>query len=51
MNFVDDVQVTYPKEGAMGLANVRPEVVRQATYEVFTDETGKKFHAWMRELD
>jgi len=46
-----EVNVAYPDERALGFANVRPDQVRQATYEVFTDEVGKKFHSYERPLD
>jgi hypothetical protein len=46
-----EVQVSYPDEKALGFANVRADQVRQATYEVFAVEVGKKFHSWDRPLD
>jgi len=46
-----EVQVSYPDEKALGFANVRADQVRQATYEVFAVEVGKKFHTWDRPLD
>ncbi len=41
---LEDVEVTYPEEKAIGFSNVRPEQVRQGTYELFAVEVGKKFH-------
>ena len=46
-----EVNVAYPDEKALGFTNVRPDQVRQATYEVFTVEVGKKFHSYERPLD
>ena len=46
-----EVKVAYPDEKAIGFANARADQVRQATYEVFATEVGKKFHAWDRPLD
>jgi hypothetical protein len=46
-----EVKVVYPDEKAIGFANTRADQVRQATYEVFAAEVGKKFHAWDRQLE
>jgi len=46
-----EVKVAYPDEKAIGFANARADQVRQATYEVFATEVGRKFHTWDRELD
>jgi len=46
-----EVKVAYPDEKAIGFANARADQVRQATYEVFATEVGKKFHSWDRPLD
>ncbi len=46
-----DVQVVYPEEGEIGFSNARPEQIRQATYERFAVEVGKKFHDYQRALD
>lgn len=48
---LQEVKVAYPDEKAIGFANARADQVRQATYEVFATEVGKKFHAWDRPLD
>jgi hypothetical protein len=44
-----DVRVTYPEEKA-GYPNVRPEQIRQATYDAFSVEVGKKFHEFERPI-
>ncbi len=46
-----EVRVVYPEEGEIGFSNARPEQVRQATYERFAVEVGKKFHDYQRALD
>ena len=46
-----EVKVIYPEEKEIGFVNVRPEQVRQATYEAFAVEVGRKFHEWERPLD
>ena len=46
-----EVEVAVPKEGPLGFLNMRPEQVRQATYEAFAVEVGKKFHDYERPLD
>lgn len=46
-----EVNVAYPDKRALGYANVRPDQVRQETYEVFTIEVGRKFHSYERPLD
>ena len=46
-----EVKMAYPDEKAIGFANARADQVRQATYEVFATEVGKKFHSWERPLD
>jgi len=46
-----DVEVAVPDEGPVGFINVRPEQVRQATYDTFAIEVGKKFHEYERPLD
>ncbi len=46
-----EAKVVYPDERAIGFANARADQVRQATYEVFATEVGKKFHSWDRPLD
>ena len=43
--------MAYPDEKALGFANTRADQVRQATYETFATEVGKKFHSWDRQLD
>ena len=43
-----DVEVAVPDEGPVGFLNMRPEQVRQATYDAFTIEVGKKFHEYER---
>lgn len=48
---LEDVEVTYPEEQSIGFSNVRPEQVRQATYELFAVEVGKKFHDYEKPLD
>jgi hypothetical protein len=40
-----DVRVAYPEEKA-GYPNVRPDQIRQATYDAFSVEVGKKFHEY-----
>ena len=50
-NTLREVNVAYPEERALGFANVRPDQVRQATYELFTTEVGRKFHNYERPLD
>lgn len=46
-----EVAVAVPEEGHIGFTNIRPEQLRQQTYQVFTVEVGKKFHDWERPLD
>lgn len=46
-----EVNVVYPEERAVGFANVRPDQVRQATYDLFATEVGRKFHDYERPLD
>ena len=46
-----EVKVVCPEEKQIGFTNVRADQVRQQTYEMFTDEVGKKFHSYDRALD
>ena len=46
-----EVEVAYPDDKAVGFSNVRPEQMKQATYEAFAVEVGKKFHVWERPID
>ncbi len=39
-----DVMVAVPPDDAVGYPNVRPDQIRQATYDAFAIEVGKKFH-------
>ncbi len=43
-----DVMVVVPPDSNLGYINTRPEQIRQATYETFAVEVGKKFHEWER---
>lgn len=43
-----DVNVAVPPESNVGYTNIRPEEIRQATYDAFAVEVGKKFHEWER---
>ena len=46
-----EVKVAYPEDKAIGFSNTRADQVRQATYEAFATEVGRKFHTWDRPLD
>ena len=46
-----EVIVAVPEDHPVGFANIRPEQLRQATYEVFAVEVGKKFHEYERPVD
>lgn len=46
-----DVNVAVPDEKQVGIANVQPDQLRQALYDVFAVEVGKKFHEWEKPLD
>ena len=46
-----EIEVVYPEKQSVGFANVRPEQIRQATYEAFANRVGKKFHEYERPLD
>ena len=41
-----DVVVAVPPDSNLGYTNIRPEQIRQATYDAFAVEVGKKFHTW-----
>lgn len=43
-----DVVVTVPPGQSVGMPNTRPEQIRQATYDTFAVEVGRKFHEWER---
>ena len=47
-----EVVVAVPEEGQgrIGFANIQPDQLRQQTYQVFTVEVGKKFHAYERPI-
>ena len=46
-----DVEVTVPEEGPVGWTNVSPIEVRQRTYYAFTEQVGRKFHDYQRQID
>lgn len=46
-----DVNVVVPEKEPIGMDNTTAAAVRQATYDTFTVEVGKKFHQWERELE
>lgn len=46
-----DVSVVVPEKGPVGFANTTPDKVRQATYQEFIAEVGRKFHDWERPLE
>lgn len=46
-----DVQVAVPDDKTVGYTNVRPDQIRQATYDAFAVEVGKKFHEYERPVD
>jgi hypothetical protein len=41
-----DVNVAVPPESNVGYTSIRPEQIRQATYDAFSVEVGRKFHEW-----
>jgi hypothetical protein len=41
-----EVAVTVPDERAIGYPNIRPDQIRQATYDAFAVEVGRKFHQY-----
>lgn len=45
-----DVMVVVPAEGSVGYPNIRPDQIRQMTYDSFAVEVGKKFHEWERPI-
>ena len=46
-----DVLVAVPPDSATGYANIQPTQIRQATYDAFAVEVGRKFHEWDRPLE
>lgn len=47
---LSDVSVVIPEEGPLGYFNVSAEQVRDMTYREFTQTSGRKFHAWEKEV-
>lgn len=45
------VESAYPEKDPISFATVQPEQIREATYQVFTTEVGRKFHEYERPLD
>jgi hypothetical protein len=43
-----DVVVAVPPDSNLGYTNTPPEQIRQATYDAFAVEVGRKFHEWER---
>ena len=41
-----DVNVAVPPDSNLGYTSIRPEEIRQATYDAFAVEVGRKFHQW-----
>lgn len=48
---LSEAKVTVPENEPIGLHNTTAAAVRQATYEAFTAEVGKRFHEWSREVN
>jgi hypothetical protein len=48
---LSEVAIVVPEEGPVGFSDATPDQVRQATYETFAVEVGRKFHEWERPLD
>ncbi|UCD29239.1 MAG: hypothetical protein JSV03_01795 [Planctomycetota bacterium] len=48
---LQDVVVSVPEKNPVGFHNVDPAQIRQATYDTFAVEVGKKFHEYERPLD
>jgi hypothetical protein len=46
-----DVRVSVPEGGPVGFSNIRPEQIRQMTYDAFAVAVGKKFHEWERPVE
>ena len=46
-----DVRVSVPEKGPVGLSNIRPEQIRQMTYDAFAVQVGRKFHEWERPVN
>jgi hypothetical protein len=47
---LQDVKVSVPETGPVGLENTTAAMIRQMAYDAFTVEVGKKFHVWEREI-
>jgi len=45
-----DVRVAVPDDKSAGFPNIRPDQIRQATYDAFAVEVGKKFHETERPI-
>jgi hypothetical protein len=48
---LQDAKVIVPEDAPIGIENTTADRIRQATYDAFTVEVGKKFHQWERPIE
>jgi hypothetical protein len=48
---LQDAKVIVPEDAPVGVENTTAAQIRQATYDAFTVEVGKKFHQWEKPIE